>query len=67
MKFKTNIRCNGCVQNVRPYMESISGINNWEVDLASKDRIMTVTGEDVTAEKVIAALNAAGYQGEVTS
>lgn len=67
MKFKTNIRCNGCVQNVRPYMESISGINNWEVDLASKDRIMTVTGEDVTAEKVIAVLNAAGYQGEVTS
>lgn len=64
MKFKTNIRCSGCVQNVRPYMESISGIKNWEVDLISKDRIMTVTADGVQPGEVLAALNAAGYQGE---
>ncbi len=66
MKFKTNIKCNGCVQNIRPYIEGIREIKSWEVDLYSPDRILTVEGE-VSEEKIVKALQAAGYRAEKIS
>jgi copper chaperone len=63
MKFKTNIKCGGCIQTVRPFLEGLKEIKNWQVDLASPDRILSVDG-DVTPEKVIQAIQAAGYRAE---
>lgn len=66
MKFKTNIKCGGCIQTVRPFLEGLKEIKNWQVDLASPDRILSVDG-DVTPEKVIQAIQAAGYRAEKLS
>jgi copper chaperone len=66
MKFKTNIKCGGCIQTVRPFLEGLKEIKNWQVDLASPDRILSVDG-DVTPEKVIQAIQAAGYRAELLS
>jgi copper chaperone len=63
MKFKTNIKCGGCIQTVKPFLEGLKEIKNWQVDLSSPDRILSVEG-DIAEEKVIQAIQAAGYRAE---
>jgi copper chaperone len=60
-KFKTNIKCGGCIQTVKPFLDGLKEIDNWQVDLGSPDRILSVEG-DIPEEKVIATIQAAGYQ-----
>ncbi|HLO79672.1 MAG TPA: heavy-metal-associated domain-containing protein [Chitinophagaceae bacterium] len=65
MKFKTTIKCSGCVANVTPALNEVAGERNWEVDTAVPDKILTITSEKgITAEKVIAAIDQAGYKAE---
>lgn len=64
LKFKTNIKCNNCVSKVAPYLHSSPNISDWNVDLESPDRILTVTGEGITKELVNEALQKAGYKAE---
>jgi copper chaperone len=65
-KFKTNIKCGGCIQTVRPYLESLKDIKKWEVDIASPDKILTVEG-DIPEDQIIQAIQAAGYKAEKLS
>ncbi|MFW5754452.1 MAG: heavy-metal-associated domain-containing protein [Marinilabiliaceae bacterium] len=63
LKFKTTMKCNGCVQTVTPFLENSNNIRNWSVDLQNPDRILTVqTAGD--AEEVKNLLKEAGYQAE---
>jgi copper chaperone len=62
-KFKTNIKCSGCVEKVTPFLDEALGSENWNVDYNNPQKILTVTGEKDTA-KVIEALAKAGYKGE---
>jgi copper chaperone len=66
MKFKTNIKCGGCIQTVKPYLDSLKEIKSWEVDILSPDKILTLEG-DIAEEKVVQAIQAAGYKAEKIS
>lgn len=62
LTFKTNIKCNGCIAAVKPFLDKIEGAN-WNVDLENPDRILHVHGpESLQAEDIIQALKEAGYQ-----
>ena len=61
MKFKTNVKCGGCVAAITPEMEKL-GVA-WSVDLVHPDRILTVA-DNVPKEAVLSALKSAGYQAE---
>ncbi len=63
LKFKTTIKCNGCINAVTPYLEKSNNISKWSVDLENPERIMTVETEG-DAEEVKALLNDAGYKAE---
>ena len=63
MKFKTNIRCNNCIANVKPKLDTVPGMKEWSVDLSSPDRILTVEGENLDEKKIVEALSSTGYQG----
>lgn len=65
LKFKTNIKCGGCMATVTPFVEKESNIEKWEVDLNDPDRTMMVEGDNVTADLVIKTLKEAGYTAEV--
>ncbi len=67
LKFKTNIKCMGCVSTVTPFLEKLSGIEKWEVDLHNADRILTVESTDVSTAEVESAIREAGYNIEVLS
>lgn len=63
--FKTNINCSGCVSTVKPHLDNVEGISEWNVDTANKDKILVVKSEGVTEEKIIETVQKAGFKIEV--
>lgn len=62
IKFKTNIKCAGCIAKNTPFLNEAVGEDNWEVDVQSLDKILTVVTEDkIPSETVIKAVKDAGY------
>jgi len=66
IKFKTNIKCGGCIATVTPHLDALSGLEKWEVDTTIPEKILTVTGDDHSlANKVVDTLKKAGYEAEL--
>ncbi|HEV7347506.1 hypothetical protein [Telluribacter sp.] len=63
LKFKTNIKCGGCIATVMPHLNADEAIKNWEVDLQSPDRILTVD-TDKSADEVAELVKEAGFTAE---
>jgi len=64
LKFKTNIKCAGCIATVTPFLNTLDSISNWEVDTVNPDKILTVQGDDVSAPDIVSKLKEAGYTAE---
>ena len=65
VKFKTTIKCSGCVATVTPYLNKAVGENNWQVDTQDPNKILTVNTNDTAKEnEVIRKLQQAGYKAE---
>ena len=64
-RFKTNINCSGCLAQVTPELNAAEGVCHWEVDLESKDKILSVHSEGITEEEVIKAVKKAGFDIEL--
>lgn len=62
-KFKTNIKCEGCVAKVTSPLNETVGEGKWSVDLKDPARILTVEGE-VDEKQMEAALEKVGYKAE---
>lgn len=62
-KFKTNAKCDGCVARIADKLNEIVPREQWNIDLSTTDRVLTVT-TDVPDEKIIAVVVAAGYKAE---
>lgn len=65
-QFKTNLRCDSCVATVKPYLDRALGVDTWDVDIASPNKTLTITG-NAQAGVVEEAITQAGYQvlGEI--
>lgn len=62
LKFKTNIKCGGCIATVTPFLDKLPEISKWEVDTNNPDKVLTVESSDELAAKtVIDTLKEAGY------
>lgn len=64
LKFKTNINCDGCVSAVTPFLEKKTGIESWNVNTDSADKILTVKTNSLSTEEVINTVKEAGYSAE---
>lgn len=68
LKFKTNLKCEGCKNSIRPFLNQIDAINSWDVDLSHNDKVLTVEAntltEDEIATQVKKAFSQAGYIAE---
>lgn len=67
LKFKTNIKCMGCVEKVAPALNETVGPDNWSVDLASPDKPLTIKGAQADAATVVQALASVGYTAQAAS
>jgi copper chaperone len=63
IKFKTTIKCSGCVAKATPFLNEALGEDNWEVDIQNPSKVLTVLGES-DKTKVIQAVEKAGYKAE---
>lgn len=63
-KFKTNIKCGGCIAAVTPFLDKVIGIEKWEVDTANLYKVLTVTCDLVDTSSIENAVKEAGYSIE---
>lgn len=63
IKFKTTIKCSGCIAKATPFLDEALGEDMWEVDNNNPSKILTVVGHTDHA-KVIQAVEKAGYKAE---
>lgn len=62
LKFKTNIKCGGCIATVTPFLNKVPEISSWTVDTATPEKILTVeAGEGLQDEAVVSTLEKAGF------
>lgn len=61
-KFKTTMSCSGCVSKVEKFLTKENGIDKWNVDLTSPDKILTVETVSLLPEQIPALLLKAGYK-----
>ena len=64
LKFKSNIKCGGCIAKVTPVLNQTEGINKWEVDILTPEKILSVETETLKADDIIKAVASAGFKAE---
>ncbi|WP_316841325.1 heavy-metal-associated domain-containing protein [Pedobacter gandavensis] len=64
LKFKTNIKCAGCLAKVASALNETAGEDNWEVDIKSPEKILTVVSDDTDERSIIFAINEAGFTAD---
>ena len=65
LKYKTNIKCNGCIAQVSSALNEAEGISQWEVDTANEDKIFTVHLDGISESEIEKAVQKAGFNIEV--
>ena len=63
LKFKTNIKCSGCVATVTPFLNDDNAISNWQVDLQSPERLLKVKTSH-SPKEIAELMKKAGYNAE---
>lgn len=65
IKFKTTIKCSGCIAKATPFLDETIGKDNWEVDVQNPDKVLTVvSNENLKEDAVIKAVQEAGFKAE---
>jgi copper chaperone CopZ len=64
LQFRTNINCSGCVAQVSPFLDNAEGIDKWEVDVKSPERLLTVDANGISASEIMQKVNEAGFNIE---
>jgi copper chaperone len=62
-KFKTNIKCGGCIATVTPFLNEQSEITSWTVDTGTAEKLLTIKGQ-ISDEEVVELLAKAGFTAE---
>ena len=65
LKFKTNLKCAGCMYAIKPYMDAIKGIKSWDVDLEDPDKTVKVDNDSASTDEIKEAIRKAGYSAEL--
>jgi copper chaperone len=61
LRFKTSLKCGGCIKAITPGLESLTTIEKWSVDLESPDKVLKVEASDDVSDQVIDSVKKAGY------
>jgi hypothetical protein len=60
-RYRTDLRCGACVARVGPLLDAAPGITHWSADVTDPNKVLTVEGDDITAERVADVIGPAGY------
>jgi copper chaperone CopZ len=62
--FKTNIRYKKNITSIKPHLQSITGIMEWNVDLKDSDKILRVKTLNVVPASIENVVQGAGFYCE---
>ena len=65
IKFKTTIKCSGCLAKVTPFLNDDPTIEKWDVNINTPEKTLTVESNNGDTEQVIKAVENAGFQIEL--
>lgn len=63
-QFKTNIKCDGCLATVSPFLNGLEEIRKWDVNILTPEKILTVETTSPDAGEILAAVRKAGFTAE---
>jgi len=63
-EFKTNIKCTGCISKATPVLNEKLGEGNWEVDLMTLKKTLTVKNSDLDEKEIVEIVSEAGFTAE---
>ena len=61
LRFKTSLKCGGCIKAITPGLESLNIIDKWSVDLENPDKVLEVEVSEDISDQVIDTVKKAGY------
>ena len=59
---KTNINCSNCVAKVTPFLNSDKSIKEWGVDTNTPDKVLSVSGANLSLEGIRQIVGKAGFK-----
>jgi copper chaperone len=62
-RYRTSAKCNGCVSAIAGKLDEIMGREDWNIDLKSPDRVLTVKS-DVAEEEIVSRVKGLGFKIE---
>lgn len=62
-RYRTSAKCNGCVSAIAGKLDEIMGRDDWNIDLKSPDRVLTVKS-DVAEEEIVSRVKGLGFKIE---
>lgn len=65
LQFKTNINCGGCIAKVTPFLNQVEEIEEWRVDTNNPDKILTISGEELSCDLIVETIEKAGFKAEL--
>jgi hypothetical protein len=60
-RYRTDLHCGACVARVGPLLDAAPDVTRWSADTTGPQAVLTVEGDDITAERVDALIRPAGY------
>jgi len=64
LKFKTNIKCTGCISKATPVLNEKLGEGQWEVDLMTLKKTLTVNTSNLSEGEVVDIVKESGFDAE---
>lgn len=62
-RFKTNAKCSGCVDKIGDALDRVVKRDQWNLDLASPEKILEITSDMADAD-IINIIENAGFKAE---
>ena len=62
LKFKTNIKCTGCLSKISPTLDEVKEIDKWKVNLNDENKMLIIKTEELNASEVINIVEGAGFK-----
>ncbi|CAN5133759.1 hypothetical protein BH11PLA2_BH11PLA2_39690 [soil metagenome] len=65
--YRTSLRCQGCVETLRPLLNAVPGIASWSADVSGPQKLLRIESDSLKQSDVVKLLAPAGYEvlGEV--
>ena len=56
IKFKTNLKCNGCINAIKPNIEVIKEIKSWRVFLDVQEKTLEIDYDTISEDEISIAV-----------